>query len=117
MHDEFERALTGRPAGRRMSPFGWILLGLGFFVVAGTVVMAGTIVPPGGSQSVPPASAAEAGAPGLGVPQLVDHTLQVGEPPVAAPPASVTAGTTAHCALPGPDVDGDRHDCIPLAAG
>lgn len=37
MHDEFEKALTGRPAGRRISPFGWILLGLGFFVVVGTV--------------------------------------------------------------------------------
>lgn len=37
MHDELERALTGRPERRGPSPFGWIVAALGVVVLAGTV--------------------------------------------------------------------------------
>lgn len=37
MHDEFERAVTGRTPKRGLSPFGWVLAALIVFALAGTV--------------------------------------------------------------------------------
>ncbi len=37
MYDEFERALTGRPAKSGLSPFGWVLAGAGLLAAVGVV--------------------------------------------------------------------------------
>jgi hypothetical protein len=37
MYDEYEQALTGRPGRTGLSPLGWLLAGMGFFVFVGVV--------------------------------------------------------------------------------
>ena len=37
MYDEYEQAVTGRPGRTGMSPLGWLVAGMGFFVLVGVV--------------------------------------------------------------------------------